>query len=350
MYATKPLSLLKRQPKLPPPEGRNCGYFVVKEPTEEDEHETCCWGTCPAASEHERVWELPFPQNLVLTVWYSDETAERVLFVPVPDRPLASNRYYAVVARGKRKGLVRACSRAEDVTTCFGCSCIIKDAKPRPFDPADVYLQMEIVQRKRGLFTARAVAADGIAPAPYRYRSWQVYAPKHKSLAQLMPDTDAIPAAPASTAAIGRWYCPFYLIKQDGVSPRQQMDSSPFYEVTLEQRWDANDGGSSKITGEKVFIGGSVEAMLYVGSSLQQGGAYSWFRASGERIGVCTSVWERMRWLERRCGGRVLEEAGDDAGKLMVQRFMVKRMDGSIAVTFDFVRLGKVTAPQQRAC
>ena len=113
-----------------------------------------------------RVRELPFPQDHVLKVRYTVSNGqttsvqeEAVVFVPVPDHPLASNRYYAVIAKGKHRGLVRACSRDEDKMTCCFFRCI-KDVAPRPFDPADVYQQMEIVQRRRWWFTARAVAAD----------------------------------------------------------------------------------------------------------------------------------------------------------------------------------------------
>ncbi|GJN16261.1 hypothetical protein PR202_gb03307 [Eleusine coracana subsp. coracana] len=85
--------------------------------------------------------------------------AKDVVFVPVPDQPVGSNRYYTIIATGKHKGLVRACSREEDMVTCCFFRCI-KDMEPRPFDPADVYQQMEIVQPWPGRFTARAIAKD----------------------------------------------------------------------------------------------------------------------------------------------------------------------------------------------
>jgi hypothetical protein len=95
----------------PPPEGRNSGYLVVK--GREDGDQTNCWGTC----SDNIVWELPFPQNHALKVHYSDGQEDDVVFVPVPDQPLASNRYYAVIATGSSRGLVRTCSR-EHTTVC----------------------------------------------------------------------------------------------------------------------------------------------------------------------------------------------------------------------------------------
>ncbi|TVU06062.1 hypothetical protein EJB05_49253, partial [Eragrostis curvula] len=374
MYATKPLSAFKSHPEnasRPPPEGRNSGYLVVKGPDDdgEEDDETCCWGTCVGS----RVWELPFPQNRVLTVRYTEKHGEShttyahaYVFMPVPDQPLSSNRYYAVVTTGSRKGLVRACSREEDMTPCCFFRCI-NDAEPQPFDSADVYQQVEIVQRRRGRFTARAVAADGFPYFLFHKKYWRVYAskPKNFDLAEArgldaalrsrqLSDAGGllgtIPAL-ASTAAVGRWYCPFYLIKEDGVSLREQMDRSAFYEVVLEQRWEPVHelGGRSKLGSKKVLISGSVEAKLEAGGS-RHGDAYVWFRAAatGQRMGLSTSVWERMRWEEYR-GGWVDEEedAGQVAGgSVLVERFVFRKMDGSVAVAFDFMHLNKVRAKQ----
>ena len=129
------------------------------------------------------------------------------------------------------------------------------------------------------------------------------------------------------------------------------MERSAFYEVTLEQRWEPvrPNGGVSKLASKRALIGGSVEAKQEVGSS-RHGNAYVWFRAAatGQRVGVCASVWERMRWEEYR-GGWVDEE--EDAakvagGSVLVERFVVKRLDGSVVVAFDFVHLNKVRAKQ----
>ncbi|TVU04150.1 hypothetical protein EJB05_50287, partial [Eragrostis curvula] len=271
MYKTKPLSLFKSHPDAatqPPPEGQSSGYLVIDDDPATDD--TGCWGTCCPT----RLWGLPFPQNRVLSVVFSGDLADHaVVFVPVPDQPLASNRYYAVVASGRSRGLVRTCSREEDMATCF-CRCI-KDVKPRPFDPADVYQQMEIVQRKPGLFTARAVAADGFPPLPYRYKDWQVYQSRNNKFDLKLEEPGP---GPTTNTAVGRWYFPFfYLInKEDGVSLRRQMDRSAFYyEVVLEKRWEPvrTLGGGSKLVSRKALIGGSVEAKQEAVSSRHGDGA-----------------------------------------------------------------------------
>ncbi|KAL5219753.1 hypothetical protein ABZP36_024466 [Zizania latifolia] len=379
MYATKPLSLFLSRPEAasgPPPEGRNSGYLVVKGPDDDGgDDETCCWGSCGGS----RVRDLPFPQNRVLTVRYSEQQGEHrrtytdaVVFVPVPDQPLASNLYYAVVATGKHKGLVRACSREEDMTTFCFCSCI-NDVKPRPFDPADVYQQIEIVQRRRGRFTARAVASDGFPGFLYRKKYWRVYAskPKHFDLGEALglnaalrsrqlAGTDllrhTLPATTTATA-VGKWYSPFFLIKENGVSLPEQMDSATFYEVSLEQLWEPVRGdGGAKLASTRVLIGGIVEGRREVtASGDRHGDGYVWFRALAgapggrQRVGVSASLWERMQWEEYR-GGWIdeHEEAGKVAagGSVLVERFVVKRMDGSIVVAVDFVHLNKVRETQ----
>uniref|UniRef100_A0A0E0LUY9 Uncharacterized protein n=1 Tax=Oryza punctata TaxID=4537 RepID=A0A0E0LUY9_ORYPU len=385
MYATKPLSLFNSNPEAatqPPPDGRNSGYVVVKGPDDDGgDDETCCWGKCGGS----RVRDLPFPQNRVLTVRYTEHHGESsttytdaVVFVPVPDLPLASNRYYAVVATGKHKGLVRACSREEDMTTFCFCRCI-NDAKPRVFDPADVYQQVEIVQRRRGRFTARSVAADGFPYFLYRKKYWRVYAskPKHFDLGEAHGLNAALrsrqlaagattnnlllDAFPSTTAAVGKWYAPFFLVKESSVSPPEQMDRATFYEVSLEQRWEPVHGdGYTKLDSKRVLVGGSVEGRQE-GSERHGDDGYVWFTAAptatatagaagaGQRVGLCASLWERMRWEEYR-GGWVdeHEEAGKVAGggSVLVERFVVKRTDGSVAVAVDFVHFNKVREKQ----
>jgi hypothetical protein len=367
MYTTKRLSLFKSHPEAaswPPPEGRDAGHLVVKGAADEDNDHTCCWGTCCSTM---RVWELPFPQNHVLTVKYQDggkegsSHQESVVFVPVPGQPLASNRYYAVIAKGKRKGLVRACSREEDMATRCFCRCV-KDVEPRPFDPADVYQQIEVVRRARkpGWFTARAVAADGVPSSLYRSKYWEVYDFKQRpkknfdlgealgldATLRSRQLAGAFPV-PGMAVVVGKWYCPFFLVKEHGVAPRQQMERSAFYEVVLEQRWEPVRGDAircahdrSKLASKKALIGGVVEAKLE-GRSSRDAHAYLWFvAATGERVGVCRTVCERMLWEQNR-GGWVDEKvaAGNVAGGelVLVERFAVKRMDRSVAVAFDFV-------------
>ena len=101
MYVTRPLSMYRKDREavlLEPPEGPNSGYLVIFD--EEAETKTCC-GLCNDI----KIWELPFPQNKVLKVVDGD-FFEDVVFIPVLNQPLSSNRYYAIVQKGKHKGYV----------------------------------------------------------------------------------------------------------------------------------------------------------------------------------------------------------------------------------------------------
>ncbi|GJN03465.1 hypothetical protein PR202_ga20916 [Eleusine coracana subsp. coracana] len=149
------------------------------------------------------------------------------------------------------------------------------------------------------------------------------------------------------TTVIGRWYCPFYLVKEDGVAPPAQMNRSMFYEVVLEQRWETvHLHGGSKLATKHVFLDGSIKADQEAETAHQHNDGYVYFRTSeGQRLGVCTMLWERMLWEEHRNGW--VDEV-DDAGKfsgvesVLVEKFMLKRMDGSVAAAFDFLHLNKI--------
>ncbi|KAL8531573.1 hypothetical protein ACS0TY_008246 [Phlomoides rotata] len=140
--------------------------------------------------------ELPFPQNKELTVQYvttsvllyntevaSAQNAEisldGVLLIPVLKQPLSSNRYYAIVPHKERKGEAFTCSREEDKTNCFFCRCV-KDVKPRPLDPHNIYQQFEIVRFEglrctKGEFFAKSIASDGFPPSFLRRKGWSIH-------------------------------------------------------------------------------------------------------------------------------------------------------------------------------
>lgn len=361
MYTTKPLSAFRSHPEeaasVPPPSGGSPGYLVIKTTDDDDGAggETCCWGCC----DDTQIRRLPFPQNRVITVREGDDE-EDVVFIPVPGQPLSFNRYYAVLARGKHRGMVRPCSREQDVATSCFCCRVIRDASPRAFDPDDVYQQMEIVpHRKGGSFKARSVAADGHPYELYRTRYWQAYAsrPKNFDLGEALGLNDPLRSrqlraqdltlslhpAPAE-GVVGRWYCPFFYVKEDGVPLKKQMDRATFYEVVLEQRRENVDA----VRGSKMVLVGGVDAGNLESSGSSQDDGYVWFRAAaGQRVGVLGSMWEKMLWEERR-GGWADEEDGVEraviaagVSSVLVERFAVKRMDGSVAVAFDFVHLNR---------
>ncbi|XP_077236655.1 uncharacterized protein LOC143878236 [Tasmannia lanceolata] len=385
MYVTRPLSLYRKSPEaavMSPPEGPNSGYLVLF--YEESEAEaTSCWGTC----KDNRIRDLPFPQNKILTVKYIKSQgktqhthSDKVLFIPVMDQPLSSNRYYVIRADGKHQGKASTCSREEDIGTCCFCN-YVRDVKPPPLTHMNIYQQVEIVPRGRlsGYFTAKSVAQDGFPPEFLRRKGWRVYTSTPRdcqlgeahginvSLRMCLPDFNfPISNKRSSSMVVGKWYCPFMFFGEEG-SLKDQMKKSLFYEMSMEQLWEEvhmceNDGSQ----GNFVEVNASVRrelAWLHGEEAVQEDAhvvdGMRWFRplkhegGGGLGVGLSLAIVERMRWEEVR-GGWVegkemdvkverVEEFGGGGGGwkkfacyVLVERFVLRRMDGSVVLTYDF--------------
>ena len=110
MYVTRPLSMYRRSPStlsISPPDAPYSGYLVTTDEEAEAE-DTCCWRLC----RHKKVKMLPFPQDKIFRITHLSEYQQisdtKVWFVPVPDQPLSSNRYYVIRAKGRYKGYAYA--------------------------------------------------------------------------------------------------------------------------------------------------------------------------------------------------------------------------------------------------
>lgn len=108
MYVTRPLSMYRRSPStlsIPPPDAPYSGYLVITDEEAEAE-DACCW----RLFRRKRVKKLPFPQDKIFSITHGSEYEQtsntKVWFLPVPDHPLSSNRYYVIRAKGRNKGYV----------------------------------------------------------------------------------------------------------------------------------------------------------------------------------------------------------------------------------------------------
>ncbi|KAL8549329.1 hypothetical protein ACS0TY_008248 [Phlomoides rotata] len=376
MYSTRPLSQLLKSPETvaAPPDGPNSGYLVIQD----EESETYSFfGLC----KNRTLKELPFPQNKELTVRYvttsgedTDVSLDGVLLVPVLNQPLSSNRYYAVVPHKKRKGEAFTCSREEDKTNCFFCRCV-KDVKPRPLDPHNIYQQFKIV-RCEGLcstkdqFFAKSIASDGFPPDFLRRKGWSIYT-KTPDDFKLFPaqGLDSVlrarlPEPYSESHVVGKWYTPFIFVK-DG-SLKDQVKQSMYYEVTLEQRWEQifscrrNSNGSqgnsvkidTSVENEQVFVGGN--KAVWNEKSVVDGVIWFTTNGPGTGVGLRVELVERMKWEEERGGwkgtgegkgvkiSRVEKSNGEWSEfecYVLVERFNLKRMDGSLMMSYDFKHL-----------
>lgn len=154
---------------------------------------------------------------------------------------------------------------------------------------------------------------------------------------------------------------------EEGLTVRDQVKRSTYYEVTLEQRWELifhkkNSGSEgnavevdSFVEREEVFVGGSKANEKSVSDGVVWFTSYS---TGGEKrsVGLRTEIVERMKWEEERGGwvnggevkiSRVEEfkEGGNwsEFGcYVLVERFDVKRMDGSLVLSYDFKHLHQI--------
>ncbi|KAL8052770.1 hypothetical protein ABFX02_05G026700 [Erythranthe guttata] len=382
MYVTRPLSQLLKYPEsvAAKPEGPNSGYLVIQD---EESVTYSCFGCC----KNRTLKELPFPQDKELTVRYTTSTGESahtsldpVFLIPVLNQPLSSNRYYAIVPHGKHKGEAYTCSTEDDKVTCCFCRCV-KDIKPRPLDPHNIYQQLQIVAcqgfcSSRGAFFATSTAEDGFPPYFLRRKGWGIYTktPDNFKLdeAQGLDHKlrSHLPQEITTSLVVGKWYSPFIFINE-GISLKDQVKKSMYYELTLEQRWEKvfacnSYGGKSVkidvvVEKEEVFVGGS--KAVWNEKSVDNG--VVWFTSygpTGEKtsVGLRVEIVERMKWEQKRGGyvggeekqvkiNRVEEfnetrEWSEFGYYVLAERFNVKRMDGSLVLCYDFKHVHQTRA------
>lgn len=289
---------------------------------------------------------------------------------------------------------VSACSREEDKTACCFGSCV-NDVKPRAFDRGDVYQQVEVTPSGSKGFKAVAVATDGIPPHYLRNKGWKVNT-MSKPKYDLAGDAQGVDAAlrrckpqdlDGPGVVVGKWYVPFVFVRADGDRRlKDQFRRCTFYEMTMEQSWEqiyARDAGPAG-TAAEVAVAATVRratALLDGTYAVQEGwpqadgGGAVWFRPAAAtttaEVGLDAVVWERMRWELERGGWVAPAAAGNSGGGeerierverrdaggqpepghwrkfgcyLLVERFLLRRMDGSLALTCEFRHTDKINA------
>ncbi|PPR86845.1 hypothetical protein GOBAR_AA33844 [Gossypium barbadense] len=345
MYVTRPLSMYKQFPSslsLPPPEGPNSGILVI---LDEEAEPTCCFGLCKS---HE-LDDLPFPQNKKIELQYTTGTSGEnrhvhcndVFFIPVLGQPLSSNRYYALQPRGSHEGEAFTNSSKEDAVTCCFCRCF-PDIEPQPADEHDIYQQFEIRPTNwGGRFVAKSVAQDGVPPGFLGRKGWRAFTS--------IPRCFTLGEAPGLDTAL-RARLPHFDF------PLSCKNSEP-----VVQRWEQlfaynNDYNEDNVvvvdtTVEKevVKVNGTMEISVDDQETVDR---VMWFRKGGLGIGLSLSIVERMKWEEERfgwSGGKERQERVKRVEKMetngewnrfgwyvLVERFALRRMDGSLALTYDF--------------
>ncbi|CAK9157340.1 unnamed protein product [Ilex paraguariensis] len=265
------------------------------------------------------------------------------------------------------------------MTTCCFCHCI-RDVKARPLDPKDIYQQYEIASYEtccsaKGYFYAKSVAPNGFPPLNLRRKGWKIYGrtPKNYKLGEAqglnailrtrLPEFNFPLSCKSSEGiVVGKWYCPFIFIK-DGIL-KDQIKRSMYYEMTLEQRWEQIFSCENNFSvRNSVLVDVSVQTEVVSVADIEAvwnerevlDGAI-WFRSFGNvgrvSVGLREEIVERMKWEQQRADWlngenrqarvkRVEDFGGVGEWRkfgcyVLVERFVLKRMDGSLMMTYDF--------------
>ncbi|KAJ7974219.1 DUF1262 family protein [Quillaja saponaria] len=385
MYVTRPLSMYRKSPStmsIQPLDAPYSGYLVITDEEAEAE-DSYCWGTC----KHKKVKKLPFPQDKILTVYHSSEyertSATKVWFIPVPNQPLSSNRYYVIRAKGKYKGKASKCSREGDIVTCCFTD-ILSDKGPKPFNLKDTYQIVKIHRHQSGGFFAKSVAPDGIPPKFLRRKGWRVRISSScrprlsealgldTSIRALLPDFNfPIYKEKSDSVLVGKWYCPCVFVREEK-RLKYQMKKSMFYLITLEQWWEeiyscinVENGGNVVVVDtdvqREVALVCGIEAVKDDRVGYNNG--FVWFRAYNPNsrrvsVGLSTAIVDNMRWLQEDGGwvsgqeGEVRVERTEEVRSqngwkrfgcyVLVQSFGVRRLDGSLVLRYDYRHTHKI--------
>ncbi|CAG7867100.1 uncharacterized protein LOC103843048 [Brassica rapa] len=374
MYVTRRLSEYQRnrsEIKQPLPEGPNSGVLIIQD---EESKPTCCFGSCYGSE----LKGLPFPQNAKLTVNYiiaANNTTivyqDPVVFIPVLDQPLSSNRYYAIKRSGKHSGEASANAKEEDRVPCCFCFTRVPEAKPQQADPYDIYQQFEIHQRKSlsRYYFATSVAPDGVPPEFLKRKGWTVEYSTSEDYG-LRDDAKGINAKLRSelpsdlniSVAVGNWYVPFIFVK-DG-DAKDQLKSSTYYRMTLYQKWEeVYSCENADKENREVVLNMEVDPEVVklegqlIGKEtirVDENGVV-WFGVANKSVGLRSVVTARMKWEEERFGWKskaVVErtdrfDGGGSSWKsykcyVLVESFVLRRMDESLVLTFEFKHADKL--------
>ncbi|KAG2709992.1 hypothetical protein I3760_04G004600 [Carya illinoinensis] len=368
MYVTRRLSEYRRDhSKLstPPRTAPNSGYMVIMD-VELETEETSCWGLC----DSNEINKLPFPQNKTLIVSTSDDLIYELLFIPVLDEPLSSNRYYVIHAKGSK----RACARRKRITSSRFLE-TVRDVKPKAFDPTDVYQQVEICNVPSRGFYANSVLPNCYPPSFIREKYWRAAhsSPSYyrfddapglnSSFRMYLPEYNIPTSQKRSTPIIiGKWYSPFVFIKDEGFV-KTQMKKSLFYNKTLEQYWEEiysqeNHGGDGNIVTVNTYVEREVYRLdgmkaVRVDGNVNGSDGFVWFRVQNQNsgvVGLSSAIVDGMRGIQKEGGwvdGQDSEvwaekvEVTDNlwrrfCGYVLVESFALRGMDGSLVLNCDF--------------
>ena len=171
----------------------------------------------------------------------------------------------------------------------------------------------------------------------------------------------------SQTIVVGKWYSPFMFIRDGKLN--NQMSTSMYYEMKLLTKWEQifeyenneNQGNvvvvDILLPREVISIAGREVMDVNVANGLMW---FNSFNREGReiRVGLNLEVIERMKWEQERVGWvgrndrqvslkRVEEFEGTGQWSkfgcnILVERFVLKQMDGSLVLTYDFNHIDEI--------
>lgn len=262
------------------------------------------------------------------------------------------------------------------------------DVPPRRLDPKNKYQQFEICLEGGNMnplgrgFSAKSLA--GFPPNFLGRKGWKLISSSSPGF-ELSDDAQGLDATlrgrlpkfdfplaedekSKPVVVVGKWYCPLMFVKEG--TPKTFKDvrnSSMYYEMILEQTWelifakenDCNEGNAIVVNADVQTEVVTVDKREAVVDERNVGDGVVWFRSFsnvGEEtsVGLSIEIVERMKWEQERVGWitgderkvrveRVEEYGGGLGGEwkkfgcfVLTERFVLKRMDGSLILTHAF--------------
>ncbi|XP_057828330.2 uncharacterized protein LOC131039558 [Cryptomeria japonica] len=262
-------------------------------------------------------------------------------------------------------------------TICFSVSRTVKDIHPRSLQPTNSYQHMQIISSKKYTFTSECIASDGFPPKLLRMKDWTAVVRDMRGNHRLAhvrgENTDLRAQLPSfefpllqrrsPLVRVGEWYCPFIFINEFGTNlrdPKIQLMECPFYKMVLEKFWEVIYS-TQCMTGQDVDVEKTltVEEVLLFGEEvteeIRNNDGSVLFKGVGKQSEQATGVklsWpiiakiraDQDRYGLKQGGGDVRVKKsfrgtgteGKFACYVVVERYVLKRMDGSIALTYSF--------------
>ena len=259
---------------------------------------------------------------------------------------------------------------------CF--SDILMEKKPKSFDLKDLYQQFKIHSHQSGGFFAKSIAPDGIPPKSLRRKGWKVRSSSSlrrlgealgldTSLRELLPDFNfPILRKRSASVVVGKWFCPFIFVREKA-GLKRQMKKSTFYSMTLEQKWEEiYSCGNVDSEDNVVIVNVDVkrEVTLVARKEAMKDdrngeNGFIWFKVDNPNgrggvlgVGLSSAIVENIRWVEEAGGWvngaerevkveRVEQISSETEWErfgcyVLVESFVLRRMDGSLVMKWDF--------------